>query len=88
MPDAHSSDPHATRVIALYPDGWHAFALAGGATFGELARRLEDLDGAHDGAIIDVKVRFGKKSAQQTRLLLRSTEFGCVAHQASKTKLH
>lgn len=88
MLHARSFDPHAHRVVARYPDGWYAFALSVGTTFGELAGKLEDLEGMHEGAVIDVKVSFGKKSTQQTRCLLRSADLDRVTHRSSKIGLH
>ena len=85
---AHSFDPHSARVIALYPDGWHAFAIASGTTFGELARRLEELDDAHHGAIIDVKVRFDMRSRQQIGRQCCGTGFDRDTDCAGEAKLH
>jgi hypothetical protein len=75
MLDTHSFDPHTARVMALYPDGWHAFKIADGTTFGELALSLEDLECAHRGAAVDVEVRFGRWSTQSPRRMLRWSWF-------------
>lgn len=63
MSDVHSY-PDAARIMVVYPDGWHAFALSDGTTFGELASRIEDLGAKHRDSAIEIKIRIGVKKLQ------------------------
>lgn len=48
-----------TRVTALFEGGALSFLLPGGATFEDLADRVDQLGARVDGQVIAIKVRFG-----------------------------
>ena len=88
MPAAHSIESKTARIMALYPDGWHAFVLADGATFRDLAQSLEDLAGAHNGAALEVEVRFDNDTSHQPGQMPRRTQANCDADLGREPNWH
>lgn len=65
MLDIHAANPHASHVIALYPDGWEFFDLPAGATLIDLASRLDALADTHHGIAVEVKMHFEASQPDQ-----------------------
>jgi hypothetical protein len=65
MPDTKVPELTHASVTALYPDGLHLIAPSKDIIFGEFARALGELDGAHAGGVRAIKVPFNTRSRQR-----------------------
>jgi hypothetical protein len=58
MQDAHGTGASANQVTALFAGGALSFSLSKGATFADLAARLNDLGDRHLGMATAISMKF------------------------------
>ena len=76
MISKHTSKIPPPHVVVRFGDGAHSFVLPAGATFAELAVRIDNLGAMHETAPIAVHVEFGKSvSRRATAAGARGTYF-------------
>ena len=66
MVSLHTLNPQQPRVTAVFGDGAQSFSLSQGATFGELAGRIDGLEMQHQGGPFAIHITFGIPPSRPT----------------------